>query len=89
MSKNLEESMKQNEELRRQLEELRAERDANIEAVQRYKELFDNKICKESKVNFAFLFASPLVLENSKKALSPLTPISFEREVKLIKNLAK
>ena len=30
-----------------------------------------------------------MVLENSKKALSPLTPISFEREVKLIKNLAK
>ena len=33
MKKNLEDSMQANEDLRRQLEELKAERDANIEAV--------------------------------------------------------
>ena len=89
MKNVLEQSMKDNEDLRRQIEELKAERDTNIEVVQRYKELFDSQVCKENKLNFAFLYASPLVIENSKKQLIPQNPISFESEVKLIKRLAK
>ena len=85
MKNVLEQSMKDNENLRRQIEELKAERDTNIEVVQRYKELFDSQVCKENKLNFAFLYASPLVIENSKKQLIPQNPISFESEVKLIK----
>ena len=53
--------------MRKKLLELQAERDAYIEAVERYKEFFDQQICKESKINFAFLYANPIFYEDSSK----------------------
>ena len=58
-----------------------------MEAVDRYKELFDRQICKETKINFAFLYANPIFYDNGKKRIFP-DPISFDREVKIIKTLA-